>query len=56
MATPHVAGVAARYLQTHTTATPAQVSTALVAAATPNKVTNPGSGSPNRLLFLSPTA
>ena len=56
MATPHVAGVAARYLQTHTTATPAQVSAALVAAATPNKVTNPGSGSPNRLLFLSPTA
>src|SRR5215831_8619181 len=25
MATPHVTGVAARYLQTHTTATPAQV-------------------------------
>ncbi|HEX6346081.1 S8 family serine peptidase, partial [Umezawaea sp.] len=56
MATPHVAGVAARYLQSNTAATPAQVSSALVAAATANKVTNPGSGSPNRLLFLSPNA
>jgi len=56
MATPHVVGAVARYLQNHTTATPAQVSAALVAAATPNKVTNPGSGSPNRLLFLAPTA
>lgn len=56
MATPHVAGVAARYLQNNRTATPAQVATALINAATPNKVTSPGSGSPNRLLYWAPTA
>jgi subtilisin family serine protease len=56
MATPHVAGVAARYLQSNPGASPAQVSSALVSAATPNKVTSPGAGSPNRLLFLSPSA
>jgi subtilisin family serine protease len=50
MATPHVAGAAALYLQTHA-ATPAQVASALIANSTPNKITNPGSGSPNRLLF-----
>ncbi|MFF6787924.1 S8 family peptidase [Streptomyces filamentosus] len=54
MATPHVAGAAAVYLAGHPTATPAQVSTALVNAATPDKVTSPGSGSPNRLLRLVP--
>ncbi|MBP2322497.1 subtilisin family serine protease [Kibdelosporangium banguiense] len=53
MATPHVAGAAALYLATHTTATPAAVEAALKAAATPNKVTSPGSGSPNLLLFVS---
>ncbi|MFD3661730.1 S8 family serine peptidase [Streptomyces sp. NPDC058659] len=52
MATPHVAGAAAVYLAGNPTATPAQVSTALTTAATPNVVTNPGSGSPNRLLFV----
>jgi subtilisin family serine protease len=56
MATPHVVGVVARYLQNNRTATPAQVASALVAASTPGKVTNPGSGSPNRLLFLDPAA
>ncbi|MFJ8295784.1 S8 family peptidase [Streptomyces sp. NPDC094447] len=52
MATPHVAGAAAVYLAGNPTATPAQVSTALTTAATPNVVTNPGSGSPNRLLYV----
>ncbi|CAM5231297.1 S8 family peptidase [Streptomyces tanashiensis] len=52
MATPHVAGAAALYLAANPTATPAQVSTALVNAATPNVVTSPGSGSPNRLLYV----
>lgn len=52
MATPHVAGAAAVYLAGNPTATPAQVSTALTTAATPNVVTNPGSGSPNRLLYI----
>ncbi|MFE1383552.1 S8 family peptidase [Streptomyces sp. NPDC058740] len=54
MATPHVAGAAAVYLAGHTSATPAQVATALVNGSTPNKVTSPGSGSPNRLLRLVP--
>jgi subtilisin family serine protease len=51
MATPHVAGAAALYLATNPAATPAQVQTALVNAATPNKITRPGTGSPNKLLF-----
>ncbi|MFF7442834.1 S8 family peptidase [Streptomyces sp. NPDC008122] len=54
MATPHVAGAAAIYLAGHPSATPAQVATALVNGATPNKVTSPGSGSPNRLLKIVP--
>ncbi|MFJ5261099.1 S8 family peptidase [Streptomyces sp. NPDC088387] len=52
MATPHVAGAAALYLADNPTATPAQVSTALTTAATPNVVTSPGTGSPNRLLYV----
>jgi subtilisin family serine protease len=51
MATPHVTGAAALWLAAHPGDTPAQVTTGLVNASTPNKVTNPGSGSPNRLLF-----
>ncbi|GAA3896196.1 hypothetical protein GCM10022244_02850 [Streptomyces gulbargensis] len=54
MATPHVAGAAAVHLAGHPSATPAQVASALVNGSTPNKVTSPGSGSPNRLLRLVP--
>ncbi|MEZ7004849.1 S8 family peptidase [Streptomyces sp. AD55] len=54
MATPHVAGAAAVYLANHTSATPAQVATALVNGSTGGKVTSPGTGSPNRLLKLVP--
>ncbi|MFF8969196.1 S8 family peptidase [Streptomyces sp. NPDC014995] len=54
MATPHVAGAAAVYLASHTSATPAQVATALVNGATTGKVTSAGSGSPNRLLKIVP--
>ncbi|QNP73580.1 S8 family peptidase [Streptomyces roseirectus] len=54
MATPHVAGAAAIYLAGHTSATPAQVASALVSGSTPSVVTSPGSGSPNRLLKLVP--
>jgi subtilisin family serine protease len=54
MATPHVAGAAAVYLAGHTSATPAQVATALVNGATSNVVTSPGTGSPNKLLKLVP--
>ncbi|MFG3659860.1 S8 family serine peptidase [Streptomyces sp. NPDC047706] len=52
MATPHVAGAAALHLADNPSATPAQVSSALTSAATPNVVTSPGSGSPNRLLYV----
>lgn len=52
MATPHVVGAAALYLGDNPTATPAQVASALTAAATPNVVTSPGTGSPNRLLYV----
>jgi subtilisin family serine protease len=53
MASPHVAGAAALVLATNTAFTPAQVRDRLVANATPNVVTSPGTGSPNRLLFVS---
>ncbi len=53
MASPHVAGVAALYLQANPGASPATVSGALTGGATLNKVTSPGTGSPNRLLFTA---
>ncbi|MFI7065452.1 S8 family peptidase [Kribbella sp. NPDC050124] len=52
MATPHVAGGIALYLSDHPDATPAEVTTALVGASTPDKVGDPGEGSPNKLLFV----
>ncbi|MCJ1677941.1 S8 family peptidase [Streptomyces sp. APSN-46.1] len=52
MATPHVVGAAALHLSQNPASTPAQVRDSLVAAATPNVVTSPGSGSPNRLLYV----
>ncbi|MFJ9825913.1 S8 family peptidase [Streptomyces sp. NPDC101160] len=55
MATPHVTGAAALYLADHPTAIPAAVSAALTAAATPNVVTSPGTGSPNKLLYVGGT-
>ena len=51
MATPHVAGVAALFLETNPTASPATVTAAIINSATLNHVSNPGTGSPNRLLF-----
>ncbi|MGM1062736.1 S8 family serine peptidase, partial [Saccharothrix sp. Mg75] len=51
MASPHAAGAAALHLAANPGATPQQVRDALVSAATPNKVPNPGTGSPNLLLF-----
>ncbi|MEU6078474.1 S8 family serine peptidase [Micromonospora sp. NPDC047074] len=50
---PHVAGAAAIYLRNNPTASPATVNAAVVAAATPNVVINPGAGSPNRLLHIN---
>jgi subtilisin family serine protease len=52
MAAPHVAGAAAVYLGANQSATPAQVGSALVSTATTGVVTSPGSGSPNRLLYV----
>ena len=51
MASPHVAGVAALQLALDPTLTSAQVTAAIVAAATPGVVVNPGAGSPDRLVF-----
>jgi subtilisin family serine protease len=48
MASPHVAGAVARYLSTNSSASQ------LLSDATLGQVTNPGSGSPNRLLFVAP--
>ena len=51
MASPHVAGVAALFLETNPTASPATVTAAIINNSTANKVTGAGTGSPNRLLF-----
>jgi subtilisin family serine protease len=51
MASPHVAGVAALYLQSNATASPATVRDALVTNSTTGRVTSAGRNSPNRLLF-----
>jgi len=68
MASPHVAGAAARYLQANPGASPASVAAALNSGATPGKITGtarkctllflgcrPATAN-NRLLFLAPTA
>ncbi|MDG9678014.1 S8 family serine peptidase [Micromonospora sp. DH14] len=52
MATPHVVGAAALVASANPSWTPAQVRNQLVANATPNVVGNPGSGSPNLLLYV----
>jgi subtilisin family serine protease len=54
MASPHVAGLVARYLSLFPTATPSAVATAILSAATPNIVTNAGTLSPNRLAYADP--
>jgi subtilisin family serine protease len=51
MASPHVAGVLALILQANPGASAATASTTLRNNATPNVVSNPGTGSPNRLLY-----
>ncbi|MDR7273556.1 S8 family serine peptidase [Catenuloplanes atrovinosus] len=56
MAAPHVTGAAALILADHPTYTPAQVTTELLAEATPDVVTDPGAGSPNRLLYVDGAA
>jgi subtilisin family serine protease len=52
MATPAVAGAVALYLQRHPGSSPLAVADGLVLYSTEGKLTNPGPGSPNRILFV----
>ncbi|MDG4766470.1 S8 family serine peptidase [Solwaraspora sp. WMMD406] len=52
MAAPHVAGAAALALAANPGYTPQQIGDLLVDDATSNVVTNPGTGSPNKLLYV----
>jgi subtilisin family serine protease len=52
MATPHVTGAAALVASANPGFTPQQVRDSLVNNATSNVVVNPGTGSPNKLLFV----
>jgi subtilisin family serine protease len=51
MASPHVAGVAALYLQQYGYQSPANVKSAILNASSTNKISSAGTGSPNRLLY-----
>jgi aqualysin 1 len=51
MATPHVAGAIAKYLQQNPGTSPAAIKTWLYAQSTPGIVLNPGARSANRMLF-----
>ncbi len=51
MAAPHAGGVAALYLQSNPSASPATVRNAIVSSATQGVLSSVGSGSPNLLLF-----
>lgn len=51
MASPHAAGAAALLLSANPTWSPQQVRDRMVADTTPGVVANPGTGSPNLLLF-----
>lgn len=55
MASPHVAGVAARLLQSSPGASPATIRNTIVNAATTNHLSGVPSGTANRLLFISPS-
>jgi subtilisin family serine protease len=51
MASPHVAGAAALILHENPSWSPYQVTSELAVRASLNKITDPGTGSPNRLLY-----
>ncbi|MDG4794785.1 S8 family serine peptidase [Micromonospora sp. WMMD1082] len=52
MASPHVAGAAALVLSANPSWTPQQIRDYLVNNATPDVITNVGTGTPNRLLYV----
>lgn len=54
MASPHVAAAVAIYLGTEPSASPARATSDVLSNATPNVVTNPGAGSPNRMVYVIP--
>jgi aqualysin 1 len=56
MATPHVSGAAALFLEQNPTATPAATAQALIGNSTLNQVANASLGTPNRLLFSGEAA
>ncbi|HUQ48775.1 MAG TPA: S8 family serine peptidase [Gemmatimonadaceae bacterium] len=56
MAAPHVAGIAALYLQANPSATPAQVTAAVLGAGTSGVMTGVSVGSPNLLAHVVATA
>jgi subtilisin family serine protease len=53
MASPHVAGAAALFLQANPGASPAEVTQAIISNATTGVLSSLGSGSPNRLLRVN---
>jgi subtilisin family serine protease len=53
MAAPHVAGAAALILAENPGLDPQTVANVMYANATPDRITDPGPGSPNRLLFVA---
>lgn len=55
MAAPHVAGVAALVLGQHKSWSPSSVISLVKAMTVPNKISNPGAGTPNKLLNIAPT-
>jgi subtilisin family serine protease len=56
MASPHVAGVVALYLEENPKATPAEIDALVKKNATPNIVKNPGTASPNLFIYSNPAA
>jgi subtilisin family serine protease len=53
MAAPHVAGVIVRFLSQYPGLSPAQVTNSIKTSSTKNLVTSAGTGSPNRLVYLT---
>jgi subtilisin family serine protease len=53
MASPHVVGAAALYLQSNPSATPSQVRSAIINAATSNTINGVAGSTPNKMLFVN---